>query len=249
MIQTSSKNIEKPVAGKPSGCPAVTVIICALNEEHNLPHVLPKIPEWVDEILLVDGHSKDGTVEVAKHLCPCIRVLGQPGRGKGNALKYGVQQALGDIIVTIDADGETPPEEIGNFVKPLLEGFDFTKGSRLTGHRPAKMPPYRWFGNKVLALTCNLLFNTRFHDVCSGYNAFWKLKFTQLDLTYGIKEVGCSMEQQMIVRAKKAGMRVLEIPHTSHGRISGASVISSKRQSIKQGFRDWFIIISERFRG
>jgi glycosyltransferase involved in cell wall biosynthesis len=195
----------------------------------------------------VDGHSRDATTEIAKKLCPRIRILYQPNKGKGDALKYGVSQASGDIIVTLDADGETPPEEIESFIKPLLDGNDFAKGSRLFRKRPQRMPTYRWFGNKVLAFTCNILYGTRFSDICSGYNSFWKKEFFKLDLSYGENEVGCSMEQQMIVKAKKKGMKIKEVSHSSDGRIAGKSVLGSVRQSVNQGFRDWFIIIRERF--
>jgi glycosyltransferase involved in cell wall biosynthesis len=224
-----------------SSPPKVTVLICTLNEEENLPYVLPKIPQGVDEVLLVDGGSSDNTVELAKKLCPDLRILYQPGRGKGDALKYGVQKATGDIIVTLDADGETDPEDIPRFVEPLLNGYDFAKGSRLTKGRPRRMPRYRWFGNKALALTCNLLYGTWFTDVCSGYNSFWKERFLQLKLTYD----NCEMEQQMIVRAKKAGMKSVEVPHSNAGRIAGVSKVSG----VKQGFIDWFVVIKERFRG
>jgi glycosyltransferase involved in cell wall biosynthesis len=234
---------------RPANCPEVTVIICALNEEVSLPFVLPKIPDWVDEIMLVDGHSSDGSVALAKRLCPKLRVLFQPKTGKGDALKYGVGQAKGEIIVTLDADGETPPDEIESFIQPLLDGNDFVKGSRLFKTRPVKMPPYRWFGNKILAITCNLLFGTRFTDICSGYNSFWKKDYLKLDLTYAEDEIGCSMEQQMIVKAKKAGMHIKEVPHTSQGRIGGTSVLKNVKLSVNQGFRDWFVIIRERFRG
>jgi glycosyltransferase involved in cell wall biosynthesis len=227
--------------------PKVSIIVCTLNEALNLPYVLPKIPDWVDEILLVDAHSVDATIEIAKQLCPRIRVLYQTGKGKGDALKLGINEANSEIIVTIDADGETPPEYIGSFVKPLLEGNDFAKGSRLFRKRPSKMPGYRWFGNKVLAYTCNILYGTRFSDICCGYNSFWKKDFLKLDLSYAKNEIGCSMEQRMIVRAKKAGMKIKEVPICSDGRIAGKSVISSVKQSVTQGFRDWFIIIEERF--
>lgn len=229
--------------------PTVTALICTLNEETNLPHVLPKIPEWIEDILIIDGHSTDKTVKVIKEFCPQARVMYQPGRGKGDAIAFGVREAKGDIIVTLDADGETPPEEISNFIEPLKNGYDMTKGSRLNGKRPPRMPRYRWFGNKVLAITCNILYRTRFHDVCSGYNAYWKDKFLKLGLSYGLKELGCSMEQQMVVRAKKAGMKIKEVPHTSHGRISGVSAIAGVKEAVKQGFRDWFLIIRERFSG
>jgi glycosyltransferase involved in cell wall biosynthesis len=234
---------------KPAGYPRISVIICALNEEMNLAHVLPKIPPWVDEVLLVDGHSTDNTVSKARELLPSIKILTQLGQGKGDALKCGVQQATGDIIVTLDADGETPPEEIDQFVKPLVDGCDLAKGSRLLHGRPQRMSCYRWLGNKILAVTCNVLFGTRFSDVCSGYNAFWRERFLRLDLPCDVKERGCSMEQRMIVRAKKAGMRVMEVPHESKGRISGSSILGNYRQSVNQGFRDWFTILEERFGG
>lgn len=227
--------------------PKVTVLICTLNEEESLPHVLPRIPDWAGEVLLVDGHSTDRTVEIAQKVRPGIRVLNQPGKGKGDALRFGISQAAGDIIVTLDADGETDPQEMSRFVEPLLQGCDFAKGSRLVHRRPRGMSFYRWFGNKVLAWTCNLLYGTRFTDICSGYNAYWKAKFLQLELTDDPNEVGCSMEQQMIVRAKRAGMMVKEVAHASEGRIAGASVISGLRDATKQGFRDWLVVIRERF--
>lgn len=227
----------------------ITVLICTFNEEANLPYVLPKIPECVDEILLVDGHSTDKTVAVTRKLRPDIRILYQPGRGKADALKYGVEQATGDIIVTLDADGETDPCDIPRFTEPLLNGYDFAKGSRLAKRRSKNIPRYRWFGNKILALTCNLLYRTRFTDICSGYNAFWKDGFLKLGLTYNMNETGCSMEQQMIVRAKKAGMKIKEVPHESPGRIAGFSRISGFKRATRQGFIDWFVVIKERFRG
>jgi glycosyltransferase involved in cell wall biosynthesis len=234
---------------KPADCPRISVIICALNEEVNLPHVLPKIPQWVDEAILVDGHSTDNTISRARELLPRITVLSQPGKGKGDALKYGVEQCTGEIIVTLDADGETPPEEIERFIQPVIDGYDLVKGSRLSRRRPQRMPRYRWLGNKILALTCNALFGTKFSDICSGYNAFRKEAFLRLDLPCDPNERGCSMEQRMIVRASKSGMKVKEVPHTSHGRIAGSSILRNYRQSFKQGIKDWVVIVEERLRG
>jgi len=129
--------------GKKEICPAITIVICALNEEENLPYVLPKIPGSVNEVLLVDGHSTDATVEVAKKLCPKIRVLYQSGKGKGDAIKFGVSQATGDIIITLDADGQTNPDDIDRFIAPLLNGYDLAKGTRLAHSRPPNMSKHR----------------------------------------------------------------------------------------------------------
>ncbi len=87
----------------------MSVVIPALNEAANLPHVLPRIPPWVHEVLLVDGHSTDGTAEVAQRLYPAIRLVKQEGRGKGAALRSGFAAARGDVIVMLDADGSTDP--------------------------------------------------------------------------------------------------------------------------------------------
>ena len=111
--------------------PKISVVICALNEAGSLPNVLCKIPSWIDEIILVDGHSKDETVPIARKLVPNIKVLLQPSRGKGDALKCGLKYASGDIIVTLDADGATDPDEMHKFITALENGFDFAKGTRL----------------------------------------------------------------------------------------------------------------------
>src|SRR4030042_4746929 len=108
---------------RPENCPKVTVLICTLNEEKNLPYVLPKIPPWIDEVLVVDGDSPDLTLEVARALCPHVRIVSAPGNGKGNALRYGMEQAIGEIVVTLDADGSMDPEEIPSFVNPLCDGY------------------------------------------------------------------------------------------------------------------------------
>ena len=225
---------------KPEGYPKISIIICAFNEEQSITHVLPKVPEWVDEVLLVDGYSTDNTVEVAKKLRPDIKVLYQPGKGKGNAIKYGVEQATGDVIVTLDADGETNPEDIPRFIKPLLAGYDFAKGTRLVNGRHPNMMRHRYFGNKVLAVTSNILHGTRYTDICSGYNAYWKSSFQRLRLTSD----GFAMEQEMLVKAKRVGLKVVEITHQDNGRTGGTSKVSG----VKQGFTNLLVIMRECFR-
>src|ERR1700689_1134609 len=93
------------IAPLDSGAATVSVVIPALNEAANLPHVLTRIPEGISEVLLVAGNSIDDTIAVARAIRPDIRVVVQNGRGKGNALATGFAVATGDIIVTLDADG------------------------------------------------------------------------------------------------------------------------------------------------
>ncbi len=154
--------------------PTVTVLICTLNEESNLSHVLPGIPEWVDEVIIVDGHSTDNTIKLAKELLPHARILYQCGKGKGDALKFGIQEATGDIIVTLDADGSTDPTEISRFIEPLTQGYDFAKGSRFMRGAPRTRLWYRIIGNRVITWIFNIIFGTRYTDICSGYNAWLK---------------------------------------------------------------------------
>lgn len=92
--------------------PRVTVIVPAMNEAKNLPHVAAQMPKGIDEIVFVDGNSVDDTVEVATMLWPDATVITQTRKGKGNALACGFEAATGDIIVMIDADGSTNPGEI-----------------------------------------------------------------------------------------------------------------------------------------
>jgi glycosyltransferase involved in cell wall biosynthesis len=97
--------------------PRVSVVVPALNEAKNLPHVLPGIPEEYEVVVVVDGHSADATIEVAIALRPSVRVIQQPGFGKGDALAAGFEAAHGDIIVMLDADGSADAAEIPRFVE------------------------------------------------------------------------------------------------------------------------------------
>jgi glycosyltransferase involved in cell wall biosynthesis len=220
---------------------SITALICTLNEEENLPHMLPRIPDWVDEVLLVDGHSTDNTVTVANRLRTDVRIVHQPGRGKGDALKYGIEQANGDIIVTLDADGTTDPEDMPRFVQPLLRGYDFVKGSRFALSRPAGKPRHRIFGNWVIVTTYNILYRTNYTDLCAGYNAFWKQSIARVDLS------GWTNQEEPLLnaRVRKAGLKVIEVGHHDKGRTSG----ETKQPSWRQGSGAIRTVIRERFRG
>src|SRR5664280_3492264 len=107
--------------------PRVSVVIPARNEARNLPHVLAELPNGLHEVILVDGGSIDGTVDVARRFRPDIRVLRQTRTGKGNALACGFAAVTGDIVVMLDADGSADPAEIDRFVAELVAGADFAK--------------------------------------------------------------------------------------------------------------------------
>ncbi|HEV8637808.1 MAG TPA: glycosyltransferase family 2 protein [Chloroflexota bacterium] len=208
----------------------VSVVIAALNEAENLPHVLPRIPNWVDEVVLVDGHSSDATVETARRLRPGIRVIEQEGRGKGAALRGGFAAAAGDIIVALDADGSTDPAEIPAFVGALFAGADFAKGSRfLPGAGTADMPFYRRLGNRCFVLLVRLLFGGSYTDLCYGYNAVWASALPQLQLDCD----GFEIETLMNVRALRAGLKIVEVASFESRRIHG----SGRLRTIPDGWR------------
>ncbi len=218
----------------------VSVIIPARNEAANLPHVFDTLPSWVDEVILVDGNSTDDTVSVTRRLCPRARVILQTGRGKGEALRTGFAAATGDIIVTIDADGSTDGREIVLFVGALAAGADFAKGSRFTGSgRSDDITGVRRCGNRLLKMLVNLMFRTRFTDLCYGFNAFWARHIEALQIDCA----GFEIETLMNIRAAKVGLMIHEIPSHEHRRKFGAS----KLRAFRDGWRILKVIVRERF--
>ncbi len=219
----------------------VSVVIPALNEEKNLPYVLPMIPKWVHEVVLVDGHSNDGTVDVARKLLPDIRVVQQEGRGKGAALRSGFAAVTGDIVVMLDADGSTDPMEIPIFVGALLAGADYVKGSRFAqGGGTDDMPFLRRLGHRALVITVRLLFGGSYSDLCYGYNAFW----THLLPLLGLDGDGFEIETMMNVRALRGQLKIAEVPSFEAERIHGTGHL----KPIPDGWRVLKTILRERFK-
>ncbi len=218
---------------------AVSVVVPAMNEARNLPYVLPLIPPWVHEVILVDGGSSDGTPDIARELWPGIRIVEQPRRGKGAALQSGFALATGDIIVTLDADGSAEPSEIPLFVSCLLGGADFVKGSRfLQGGGTDDMGPLRQVGNAMLRVSVRLAFGGHYSDLCYGYNAFWRRILPAIE---GDAD-GFEIETMMNVRVLAAGLRVAEIPSHEAARIHGESNL----RTFRDGARVLALIVRER---
>src|SRR5579862_6595598 len=219
----------------------ISVVIPTLNEAANLPHVLTRLPDVVDEVVLVDGHSVDDTIAVARMIRPDVRVVLQHGRGKGNALACGFAAARGEIIVMLDADGSTDPAEITRFVEVLLAGSDFAKGSRFApGGGSSDITALRRLGNRALNGLVNILFGTRYSDLCYGYNAFWRhcLPHMQVDCD------GFEVETLINVRVARAGLSVAEVPSIEHERLFG----ESKLNAMRDGLRVLRTIVRERLR-
>lgn len=217
----------------------VSVVIAALNEAKNLPHVFARLPEGLHEVILVDGHSVDETVAVARRLRPDVRVVWQTGRGKGNALADGFAVCTGEVIVALDADGSTDAGEIPRFVAALCHGADFVKGSRFAqGGSSTDITPARSLGNRALNAFVNALYGTHYTDLCYGYNAFWArcLPYMRVDCD------GFEVETLINVRIAKAGLVVHEVPSYEHPRMHG----SSNLNAVRDGSRVLRTIVRER---
>lgn len=217
----------------------VSAVIPTLDEADNLRHVLPRLPSIVTEVIIVDGHSKDGTVEEARRLRPDVRVVYADRRGKGAALIAGFEAATGDIIVALDADGSTDPAEIPAYVGALLAGADYAKGSRfMQGAGTADMSWYRKLGNFGFVTIVRLLFGGTYSDLCYGYNAFWKHSLDHIQP----QGDGFEIETVMNVRALRAGLKVVEVASYEACRMSGESRLKTFPDGfrvLKAIFREW----------
>ena len=212
--------------------PSVSVIIPTLNEAPNLPLVLPYLPlNWVDEVILVDGRSTDGTVDIARKLLPTIKVVMENRLGKGYALQAGYTAASGEVLIVLDGDGSNDPREIPRYVAALIQGADFVKGSRFApGGGTTDMPLFRKFGNGIFIFLVNILFRTTFTDLCYGYHAFWKYCLDWID----IPEVhGFEIDTALYIGALRQRLRITEVPSFEGYRFYG----TGKLRTIPDGIR------------
>jgi glycosyltransferase involved in cell wall biosynthesis len=204
----------------------ISVVVPAMNEERNIAWVLERIPPYVDEILLVDGHSTDATVAVARQVRPDVRVVSQRGCGKGAAMRTGFEEAVGDYIVVLDADGSMDPGEIDYYVSALDNGYDLVKGSReLPGSGSMDLTPLRRWGNHVLVTTVNVTWGSEFTDLCYGYLAFRRDRLDDLALTGR----GFEIETEITINAIEAGLRIAEVPTVELSRHYGTSHLNAWR--------------------
>jgi glycosyltransferase involved in cell wall biosynthesis len=213
----------------------ISVIIPTLNEEKNLPIVLKDIKEFFrknrhkHEIIIVDGHSKDRTVKIARKFRTKILY---DDKSKGSALIKGFGHAKGDIIITMDADCSHVALEFGLLIEGIKAGFDVCMGSRfIQGGGTEDMPWYRKFGNKFFAWLVNLFWDTNYSDLCYGYKSFRKDAVKKLNLN----SVGFAIETEMAIKAAKKKMRILEVPSYEKKRRYGKGKLKT--------FRDGFVIL------
>jgi hypothetical protein len=209
---------------------SVSVVIPTLNEAESLPWVLERLPRWVDEVVLVDGLSTDGTHAVGLRLRPDATLVHQHRPGKGAALRAGFAAATGDIVVMLDADGSTDPRELDRFVAALVDGADFVKGSRyIAGGGSTDITRLRSNGNRTLVRLVNMRYGSRFTDLCYGYCAFWRCHLDALAVTAD----GFEIETQLVLAALAAGLEIREVPSFELLRRAGVSNLNARRDGIR----------------
>jgi glycosyltransferase involved in cell wall biosynthesis len=210
--------------------PRISLVIPAMNEAENLRTLLPAIPTSVDEVIVVDGQSQDHTLEVVRQILPSAVIVMQTNTGKGAALLEGFAAATGEIIVILDADGSNDPTEIDKFVAAMERGADLVKGSRFCkGGGSADITWFRALGNHGLRMVVNVLYRARFTDLCYGMMAIRARCLAQLELDCQ----GFEMDIQIIVRALRARLRVVEVPSFESKRRFGESNLKPIRDGTR----------------
>ncbi|ASJ13998.1 glycosyltransferase family 2 protein [Thermococcus radiotolerans] len=215
----------------------ITVIIPAYNEETRLPKVLEGIPDFVDEVIVVDDGSSDGTYEVAKAFSEkdgrinAIRL--EKNCGKGCAMREGIKHSSGDVVVFMDADGQHRAEEIRNLVEPIVAGeADLVIGARKV-EEAGKRPLHRRLSNIITTRLIRLKLRQYVYDTQSGFRAFSR------EFLPEIESDRYEVETEMLIKAAKRGARIKEVP---------VSMIYDPSREGRFGPRDVFRFVRALFR-
>ena len=221
---------ETSTESKRDSRPTVSVVVPALNEERNIAWVLERLPDCVDEVLVVDGRSTDATIEVALQVCPDARIVREMRPGKGAALRAGFAAASCDYVVMLDADGSMDPAEIDRYLAMLDEGYDVVKGSRfLAGGGTTDISRLRALGNFALLSLANGVYRCRFTELCYGFMAFRRGTLDALRLS----AAGFEVETQIVAHAIRARLNIAEVPSFEAERRFGESNLRTFRDGTR----------------
>jgi hypothetical protein len=178
-----------PIAQPVAPAPRISVLVPARNEAGNIEQLIDRVPEMGGgtEIIFVEGHSTDDTYTaieqaIAAHPERCCKLLKQPGKGKGDAVRAGFAVATGDILTILDADLTVPPEDLPAFFDVMHSGkADFANGVRLVYPREEKaMRMANLIGNKFFGMAFSWLIGQRVKDTLCGTKTIWKKDYDLL---------------------------------------------------------------------
>ncbi len=211
----------------------VSLLIPTLREVKNIGNLLKSLEENVPglkEIIVVDGGG-DETAELATALG--ARVIVQQAIGKGDALRQAFASDFsGDIVVTIDADGSNRPEEIPRLVEAVENGASIAKGSRfLKGGGSTDLSRIRKIGNYLFIHLVNLIWSGDYTDLCYGFVAF--RKDALMKLAPLLESKNFEIETEICIKARKLGLRVVEVPSVELKRRHGTSNLRGVHDSVR----------------
>lgn len=222
---------------------SVSIIIPTFNEEYGIKQVLNLIPYQklnVSEVLVVDGGSSDGTVEIAKSFDTIVVEQTKPGYER--AYFAGITHARGDILVFIDGDGVYDPREIPRLLEIMKkENADLVIGSRFRGMiMPGTLPISRLIGNKLITYSLQMLFGIRISDAFSGFLVIKKKKVPNIDRFLKGKQTPANVRFALIVSIQDSNGKIVEAPVTFYPRRG-----KSKLNSFSYGFKVLFGLLKQ----
>ena len=203
----------------------ISLIICCKNEAKSLASVITKAKPYVNEIIVIDGHSTDGSRTVANNAG--VKVFEDNGKGKGAGIQLGIQKASGDIIVFIDADGSHKASDIPKLTKPIRENrADLVIASRGMGGSDELHGDFektiRMIGSAIITQVINWRFHSHVTDSQNGFRALRRTIGKHLSL----QENSFAIEQEMLIKVLKYQYRITEVASHEQKRMYGASKIA-----------------------
>lgn len=204
-----------------SGAVRLSVVIPAFNEHRRLPGTVNHVRRYLAgrshnyELILVDDGSTDETLHYMRQLAhewPAVRVVTlTPNRGKGRAVTEGMRVARGDLVLFSDADLSTPIEELPKLEQAVEAGADVAFGSRgAPGAREVNQPFYRQVMGRTFNILVQLLVLPGFHDTQCGFKLFRNTAARELFAS--IRTDGFAFDVEVLLRARQAQYRVVEVP-------------------------------------
>jgi glycosyltransferase involved in cell wall biosynthesis len=226
----------------------VSLIVPAYNESGGIGHVIRDFRDHVDEIVVMDNQSSDGTGDIARELG--ATVYSRPLRGYGDALKQGMDAATGDILVLVEADATFQAKDLGKLLE-YLKDADMVVGTRTTRQmieQGANMDGLLRWGNVVVGKVIEALWwdlEPRFTDVGCTYRAIWRDAYLKIRDYLGCVDAAFSPE--MMIEVLRVKGRLIEVPVSYYRRRGGESKHSSSRwHSVRTGLRMLNVILRKR---
>jgi glycosyltransferase involved in cell wall biosynthesis len=214
----------------------VAAVIPTLNEAATIAGAIASIPrDVVDEIIVADSSSSDGTAAIAQAAGARVVTLSERGYGRACAAGAAAADAACGIILYLDGDGADRADLAGILVGPILAGtHDFVIGSRVRGERePGSMSWHQVLAGRLAGWIVSALYGVRYTDMC----AFRAIRRDALD-RLGLREPTYGWNIEMQMKAARAGLRILELPVPYRRRAGGSSkVAGSFRGSVRAAWR------------